>query len=271
MKFSYKKINSLLVVAIILLFGCEEVVNPDLPSSSSIMVIDGWVSDQPAHSYVFLSLSQSYNNTRPFVGITGARVEVQEEGGDSVLFEETDITGEYRPPANFIGVPSKVYNLRVSSSFGTAEASCLMPAPPELKGIGYDFVSGNLLLEEGYYPAINLLNQAGIQEYFFWKTYLNGTRADPDKVNVIDDLDFDGQLLMGYIIYEQAVDPLTDTTTVEFSTLSEMGYRYYKGLKLLTEVGSPSQAIPENPPSNVTGAAIGFFNCSSTIFLTKTP
>lgn len=278
MKSLFKSIIGSLSTSAWLLFSlffcgsCEEIVDPELPSSSPEVVIDGWVSDQTGKSYVQISRTQNYTSQDPFSTVSGARVEVSAEDSETIFtFAENETPGLYVPDAGFAGVPGTTYQLLVLVNGRTFTATCYMPFPPDISRFDYQFQEGNLALEEGFYPVIDFENQAGLDEYFFWTIHINRQRADFDKVNVISDEDFDGKFLQGYIVYEEPIDPEADTTQISFSTLSEPAFRYYTGLKQLTEVGSPSQAVPQNPPTNLTGRAYGFFNCSPTVTLVKEP
>ena len=43
-------------------------------------------------------------------------------------------------------------------------------------------------------------------------------------------------------------------------SISKDAYDYYNGLLLLVGSGSPAEAIPDNPISNIDGGGLGFFN-----------
>jgi hypothetical protein len=97
---------------VILINGCIEPFEPDIDESSSVLVIDGYLTDAPGTQTINISRSSPYNNPH-LLPVTGCVVRVDDELGNGVIFLE-DTTGIYRSELEpgFMAV-GKAYKLMV--------------------------------------------------------------------------------------------------------------------------------------------------------------
>ena len=72
MKYIQKVI--LIAFAAVYLMACEDRIEPDLDTSSPLLVVDAWINDKMETQTVKLSFSQAYFNNEQPAPLTGAEV-----------------------------------------------------------------------------------------------------------------------------------------------------------------------------------------------------
>ncbi|MCF6353143.1 MAG: DUF4249 domain-containing protein [Cyclobacteriaceae bacterium] len=119
--------NKLLILLVILLlgFGCETIVDIEVPRNPPSLVINSTLSDD-AFIKVHVSQSQYILESGDYKMITGAIVEIFEEG--TLVETLPDSLEGYYISANYIPKRGKTYTIKVAKNgFETATAEALMP------------------------------------------------------------------------------------------------------------------------------------------------
>ncbi|MDW7691019.1 DUF4249 domain-containing protein [Flammeovirgaceae bacterium SG7u.111] len=247
------------------LFACEEVVTPDLIAEAPIVVIDGWITDGEPGSYIILSKSAPFNQSETVPKLTNGQVIVNNNEGKSYSFQHIG-EGKYVPlQQDFVGQPGKRYTLTVNVEETSYTASIRMPLAPTLDSVSYKLREDDVFFDDGFYMVAHFQEPASSRNYYFWQVLKNGEVVNQDKLLINSDEQVNGGYLnfeLDYNIPLEDVDS-ADVLGVNLFALSANAYEYYSGLEFLIEAGSPAQAVPENPPTNIVGGALGFFNASA--------
>ena len=127
----------LLTTLLITLYACVDTFQPTLDLNSSLVVVNGIITDLPGPQAINLRRSRSTNDssivTRP---IRGATVQVLVNGTTQIKLIETD-SGRYELPADFQGRVGDSYQLRFVTAEGTTYESSVevMPSVPPMQRV----------------------------------------------------------------------------------------------------------------------------------------
>src|SRR5215831_4773012 len=113
--------------------SCQKVIQLDLNKSDKKYVIEASVTDQPGTAELLLSQTKNFDDNNNFVGVSGAKVTVKEEGGGLTTFTETT-PGHYQA-SNLVGSSGKTYDLNVNVGGQVFTATSEMPVKVNLDTI----------------------------------------------------------------------------------------------------------------------------------------
>jgi len=244
---------------------CEEVVNPELVAEDPVLVIDGLITNQPGSSYVELTKTDPFNSQTPAPRVSNALVSITDNTGQLQFFTERSSGRYVAGDPTFEGIPGRVYFLDILVDETEYTASIRMPSVPVLDSITYRLREDDLFFEDGYYLTAHFQEPISARNFYRWEIALNGIQKNTQEITLSNDETVNGLYLnleFHVPIPLEQVESL-DQFQVRLFSLSEPAYDYYRGLNLLIASGSPAQAVPENPTTNVTGGALGFFTASA--------
>ena len=254
----FKKI--FLIALLFIYSACKEVVDVELLSVPPVVVIDAWIIDRKGASYVKLSKSAPYNSVLAAPRILDAQVSIFDNPENIIVFKHQN-SGIYVPENDdFEGfVNGNHYHLSVTVNKVIYTAHSRVPSITIIDSLSIFFRENDLLFADGYYLRVNYQDDPTTENYYMWKLSINNTPMTEQTVNLLND-----DITNGQYLFQEIYGPLAlgDTIDIEWLSLTKEGYQYYLGLYQLLEAGSPSQAIPENPVSNIEGA-LGFFTTAS--------
>src|SRR5688572_25114575 len=121
---SFRLTGLLAVLALISLSSCEKVIDIDLNKAEKRYVVEAIVNDQSG-ARVLLSQTKDFDDNNNFAGVSGAVVEITENGGATTTLTETS-AGVYEAPA-LIGASGKTYSLSVKLDGQSFTAVSTMP------------------------------------------------------------------------------------------------------------------------------------------------
>ncbi len=174
----------LLFILPILIFitGCSEVYKPDIEEVDVFLTIEGSISTRPGEHTVLLTYSRSYNERPYFSGQSGADVNVVDENGNRVHYEDAG-GGVYKAhvTADNAAKIGSTYYLEVITSEGVIFQSTpqLVVPCPEVKHFFCRYDHRTVLTENTYgdvleqeFPVITLnIETNGIlpsDNYYFY-------------------------------------------------------------------------------------------------------
>ncbi|GAA4823995.1 hypothetical protein GCM10023331_05640 [Algivirga pacifica] len=243
--------------------SCEELISPELLTAPPTIVVEGTL--RPDSSFVQLTQTTSFQENMPVPKLTGAQIQVFDFEDFPKQFEEVD-SGVYFPIRDMELIPGRRYRLEVIYDSVAVTAENIYPSKPILDSIAVDFLNDRELTtaqESGYYLTLYINDRAFVRNYYRIDVFRNGKSiSDDPEVGLLIQTDEgrDGKVLQYQVPFAFREQ---DSLKVELNGLSSMTYDYYRGVKLLTDAGSPSQSVPENPPSNLVPssevAVFGFF------------
>jgi len=234
------------LAAIVLCSSCEKVISVDLNESEKKYVIEGEVSNVPAtESTVKISQTKKFDDENTFVGIGGATVTIQVNGGTIYNLPETS-TGIYTT-TDFTGVPGSEYKLTVSINGTVFTATSKMPSQlVSLDTITVeDFSFGEIkkIMQPDYKDPLGLGNSYRFVEY------ANGVQVR--HVFVQDDEVSDGLRITTPLINPDSDLETGDVVKVDMLCIDENVYKYWYSLDQAAT--GNSSVTPANPVSNISG------------------
>ena len=253
-----------------LFIRCEEVVNPQLIAAPPIYVIDGWLFPETEDNRVLLSFTAPFNSQEPNAPVSDALVIVRDNRGTANIFREQGGPGVYLPVnPNFNISSNTIYTLQVNVGGADYRAEISPVVTPPIDSLTWrSIVDPTDDIEDGNYITIHFQDPLGTSNFYLWEIWKNGAKISDGDINITSDEPIDGV----YLDLELSSNPdyrfeIGDTVTVRLHSLTQKAFEYYQAVKLLTEFGSPAQATPDNPQTNLNNLAnsepvLGFFNAT---------
>jgi len=243
---------------IILFSSCEKVINIDLNSKDSQIVIEASISNQSEPCVVMLTQTINYNESNNFPAISDATVVLSDNVGNIDTLIETS-AGIYETSA-VQGTVGRTYTLKVNVSGKEYTAISAMNTSVEIDSLYISTIN----LPNSYQKTLNLVYEdiEGIANYYRFIEIIN---SEPQSTIFIeDDLKQDGQTIdMTLLAKGQTQVKLKsgDMVTVQLQTIDNKVYDYFRTLLQLSRGGMINQSTsPANPLSNFNNGALGYFN-----------
>jgi hypothetical protein len=230
------------------LISCKKEINVDLQNASSQIVIEGVVTNT-SHAEVTLSKSVPFSSSNVYPEVSGAVVNIIDNGVNYVLTETKP--GTYTNHS-LTGRPGHTYNLFVKAEGKEYTSTSTMPLQVNLD---------TLLLEKIYWGNESIwvvkpqyTDPAGFGNSYMFIETINGKRF-PD-VWVWDDNIVNNSVSTISLIQSDSTINTNDTIEVEMRCIDKNVFRYFTALN-----GSKQNATtPANPENKITGGALGYFS-----------
>ena len=244
------------------LSSCEKVIDIDLNSPETQLVIEGNITDQLTRQTIRISQSVPYTDSNVYPPVSGATVTVTSDQGQSWNFVETQ-PGRYTS-SRFKGEAFLTYTLRVNVNNATYTASSTMPQAVKLDGLGLKvFTFGdeqNKQVEAYYQDPDGLVNQ------YRFVMQVNGLPVK--RIFVENDRFTDGKEATSTLFYNPDNDneklKQGDEIEVEMQSIDKPVYTYWYSISQQTQNGPAAGVTPANPPSNIDNNALGYFSAHTT-------
>ncbi len=265
-----KKMNFIYFITLIsiILVSCEEVIDIDLNSSASQIVIEGVVTDKPGPYEVKISKTVDFYSPSSYPQVSGATVIIQDDAGNHETLEEIE-PGLYRTDT-LQGVVGRTYTLSVNIDGKEYLAKSTMIEPLKIDSLSYEYADfgfgGGGPPKKGFYLLHCFFNdRPEIHDYAVLRVFKNDTILDRNFLydgkftdgNKVDFNRFGGRFDKG------------DNIRVELVTMSDVNFEYVSTLNnvIADEAKGPGgfkeTGTPANPNSNLTNKALGFFGAYS--------
>ncbi len=249
--------NIVKLFALLILFtSCEKEINLDLNDKSGELVIEGSVTDQPGPYYVQLTRSVTFTQGNQYPAVTDAVVTISDQTGklDQLVYEGS---GRYKT-TTLTTSPGNVYTLKVAVGSKTYTASSRLPEVVTLDSLTQDSIKfggeTRYAIRPIYTDPVSLgnnyrfiisVNGKSNKAYNLISDNINNGKVNQRAFPIINDEDIEPELKKG------------DVITVEMHGLDLPIYTYYNALAEITGRGG---VTPANPPSNMSGGALGRFS-----------
>ncbi len=252
--------------------SCTEVIDIELDSTFTQIVVYGTVTSDSVRQQVQLSTSSDYFSNVSSPRLSDARVELVFEDHLIWLEEHDTVPGLYMTPEAFRGVPGTTYQLHVGNVdvngdgiMETYHAESTMPRGPKLDSISLiyfvsPFVTG--------YQVLMYANDPPTRDWYNFKLWKNQnllTAKLSDYFVQTDDF-FNGTYVYGLPVGfladdnpEEAVHP-GDTITFELNSIAQSYYHFIVDAQLEIAGNNPLfSGPPANIRSNIGGGGQGVF------------
>ncbi len=249
-----------ILAALLLTTGCEEVIEIDLNSAEPLYVIEGLVSDLSVPAEVKISTTKDFTHDNSFEGVTGARVTLSDNAGNSALLAETT-PGIYQSNA-LTGVPGRTYYMEVQIDGSTFTSMSIMPQRVPFDSL---YVAKESFPGQDYLmPYAKFRDTPGVKNYYRFRLFVNGVFQK--LVDIEHDDYTDGLVVKRGVYYfgsKDNNDPEDDdglrsgdTVRLEMQCIDKPVFRYFYTLATILS----GDAEPANPETNISGGALGYFS-----------
>lgn len=255
---SQKALHLLKVLFMVLwvaLLSCQRVIDLNLNSSETYMVVQGNIYDKTGPYTVTLSQTVDFDEDNEYPTVSGAFVTINDGNGVVDTLDETD-WGEYTT-TKLEGTPGNTYYLTITTDDGIYTASSYMPEPVEIDTIYFDESSRD---DDVYETTIEFTDPAGVDNYYRIVFFYNDKQSE--QVFVVSDNLYDGET-MTYTISSMGKDDtsiqLGQKVTIWLQSIDKDVYEFFR----TASTNSNESVTPSNPETNITNGALGYFNCCS--------
>lgn len=238
-------------------YGCKKVINVNLKNAESKIVITGEINNRLGPYKVNISKSVNFSTDNIFPAVSDAFVTITGNGIIDTLNEAEPgiyLTGKIE------GLPGRSYSLFVSIEGKIFTAISFMPEPVWIDSLSFLVGRNNVI-----YPVVNFQDPPDIENYYHFIEYANGERFNNGRGNsVFDDRLSDGRYI-STVLYDDSTDIKRGSTlTVQMNCVDKPVYNYLKELLQISGGGGGfSSPAPANPPSNISGGALGYFSANT--------
>jgi hypothetical protein len=253
------KNNSLVTIFffILLCFGCKKIIHVNLKNAAPQIVITGMVTNEPGPYTVTLSTTINYTADNIFPPVSGATVVISSNGTTDTL---TEISAGIYTTHTINGAPGYTYNLSVSSGGQIYTATSTMPQPVPLDSVSYVTDRKG----DRYNAVVFFQDPPDIANYYEFIEYNNGIEFKNNRgVSVFSDRLSDGKYIT-HTLYDDSTDiNKGDTVTIQMNCVDVNVYNYFDQLNLITDQNGFQSPTPDNPVSNISNHALGYFSANT--------
>jgi len=249
-----KTILSILSLAF-LLVSCEDIIEIDLDTMETKLVIEGSINDLDDPCTIKLSKSGNYFEPGIYPTVSGAMITVTDEYGTEAEFEETE-PGLYTSE-DLEAFENRSYTLLVQSEGEDYLAEGTIPQKVLIDSLAFDIPPFMYEFDEGYMVTCYLQDPEAYRNYYRMKAYKKGDPENSETTKYIFNDDFMNGNMMFMPWENEAFFPM-DTVVVELHTLDKSTYDYYFTLNSLAG-GMFGASNPANPDTNLSNDALGYF------------
>lgn len=239
--------------------ACEKVINVNLNDAEKKYVVEGVVTNRPGTCMVLLSQTKNFDENNDFAGVSGALVQITEEGGPTTLLTET-AAGRYEAPA-LAGTSGKTYHLSVALNGQSFTATSTMPQPVKMDTI---FVTDETIIKKTRKMVnVQFKDPPETGNNYRFIQYVNGVKEQ--NIFIRNDEYFNGNVVTNKLRYPGDDDNKIesgDQVTVDMLCIDQAVYKYWYSLDRSATGGNRGggAATPANPVTNIQGGALGYFS-----------
>ncbi len=240
--------------------ACQKVIEVDLKDTNEALVIEAEVSDQEMVPHrVRLSKVINYNQPNVFPQVSGAKVTLSDNAGNSVLLSE-EIPGIYITSA-ITGIPGRTYTVVVQAEGKEYRASATMPLPVAIDSL----IQRDVRFGPVASKAVRVYYQDPEQAGNFYRLLQRKGNKTDNSIYIAEDRLNNGQQFSATLLNRDASFSLkaNDTVQVQLQSIDKRVYEYFRTLSEALSNGGANSASPANPVSNFDNGAMGYFNAYS--------
>jgi Domain of unknown function (DUF4249) len=252
------KISSYIPALLMLLTGCEKVIEPDLETNEPSLVIEGNITNQPGPHYVKLTKTVNFDASSIYPVVNNALVIITDNAGQRDTLTYTT-NGNYRTNT-LQGITGRTYNLTVISEGKTYTAQSTMPQNVIFDSLRYNPFQFGGSTQHTVIPVYTDPVTLGNSYRFVLK--VNGMLdksylVDNDNVN-------NGQVNQRPLRSADIEIEEGNIVQVEMQCIDANSYIYYFTLAQVQGNGPGGGTTPGNAPNGITGGALGLFSAFTT-------
>jgi len=258
-------IRVLFITSLLFLWGCTEEIDLKLDQGSSMIVIEGYVTNLFETQTIRITRSQAYYNDSLAEGVRGAAVSISDSNH---IFNLVEIAaGIYRSSTAFAGSPGMTYTLHVQVEGQTFTSQSKTPPIPIIDSIAFvnDQIEPNI-----FHIRLYGKEHPSPGDFYYWGVYKDGIYQTDNitKLNFVNDELINGSEFNGLKVQIVEAKP-GNRITLQMVSIPEDYYDY--SIAILRETiynDGPFEPAPANINGNIKGA-LGFFYARSEATYTR--
>lgn len=240
------------------LTSCEEVIDYELDTAETKLVIEGLITDQPGPYHVRISNTKGFLDEGMTPGVNGAMVIVSDNHGTTDTLQQVS-EGLYQT-TKLQGKAGYTYYLKALVNGKEYTAQSYLPTVSPIDSLTFEYQESMNEEDKGFHPFIHFRDPAGKGNYYRLNIFVNDVLA-PDELAVLSDEIYDGNYGhadLGFALKKG------DKLKVELHGIDKPAYKFWLALmNQQNAVGGPFESTPANAPFNISNGAIGYFGASS--------
>lgn len=253
--------KTILYIALIsiLFTSCETIIDIDLNSTDSKIVIEGSITNEPGPYTIKITQTTDYFIPSNYPTMQNAIVNISDDEGNIDTLIEIE-PGIYQT-TSIQGAIGRTYNLYININNQEYIASSYLPPSTPIDSLAYfeSPFSPHNTGDGNFRVSCYFHDNENEENYYRLKLYRNSILSESfylldDQLQNGRDIDF-GRLQDGI--------KLNDTVVVELINIDKDVYDYFNTLSSIVGSGGMSSSIPANPNSNISNEALGYFGAYS--------
>ncbi|WP_345951674.1 DUF4249 domain-containing protein [Mucilaginibacter sp. PAMB04274] len=242
-----------------LLSACQKVIDIDVNTSTSQLVIEGNISNVRENQIIKISRSVAYTEKNVYPAVSGADVRVTDNLGNSWKFAET-APGQYAVIMR--GVTGRTYKMKVVVDGQDYAATSVMPTAVKIDSLSLSNVTFGSTTRK--LVSVNYTDPKGQPNQYRYIMRINGKKSN--RVYVTDDRLTDGNIRKEDLYPDTNDDDedddlkTGDQVEVETQNIDKDVFTYWFTLRQQRRGGPGGGVTPGNPPSNISNNALGYFS-----------
>jgi Domain of unknown function (DUF4249) len=242
------------------LVGCEKIVDLDYKRNESTVTIEGNITMGTGPHRVKITKSVALAETGMYPAIDNAVVVISDDvGNNEVLIPQGE--GLYITESTE-GTPGRTYTLTVTVDSQTYTAQSTMPEVVPFEFIKISEVPIGNDIERNIIPVY--LDPASKGNHYRFVMWLNGKLVNQHLVQN-DEVKNGLQNTIKLEINDDDLDITPgDVIELEMQCIDKQIAAFYTTLALMGDSGPGGGTTPTNPPSNLSGGALGAFSAHTT-------
>ena len=243
-----------LFISTLVLSSCEDVIQLDLETTESQVVIEATLNASSQTATVLISRTNDFYENKEPDQVSGAIITLTSGKGITYKFSEAS-PGIY-VAENVMVSSEEVFHIAVEVENTLYEATTTVPSAANLKEITQsDFPTGPFGDEGAILLSAIWDDPAGTENFYRIRTYVNNDFQANSYTLLTDNIRGDGEVITTSI--QKRFDKNT-TVTVELLSTDKAYYDYFFQVASLASEGANS-STPYNPIGNFSNDALGYF------------
>jgi hypothetical protein len=253
----------LLILTAIILSSCGVgLAEIELPKNNPRLVVEGLITTQAPPYFIRLSLSQNLDDHGTPSIISNAQIKIFDDQNSqaTIIFNEQKAHFEI---TQLQGEPGRTYFLEIHYNNKTYTSQAIMPDNILTKKPDYEYFEDSKTREDGYYITFKNFDPTHNEGYYRFEIKVNHNHISRLGLN-----DFLIRKNEQYKISDLVL-PFTfkekDTVHITTYRLNAATYNHYVGLLNIIYNDGGFYSSLDNPPTNISGDALGLFQTSSIV------
>lgn len=229
------------LVLILILFGCEDQITPDLQPAPAVLVIDAFLNNTDSLQTIRITESRPYLDNQLADGVSGALVEIINTNGNTFAFiEDSSGTYQWDPSINGpLGAIGDLLTMTVQFESMRFEASSEIKRVPDIDSVTFRFEPEDFIFPDSYFAEFWSRDPLGVGDTYWIKSYKNGVYLnEPSEINIAYDAGFgaggdvDGLIFIPPI--RDTINPFEEDDNDQFLSPFEDGDSVYVEIHSIT-------------------------------------